>query len=179
MKDFIDIIILIALYFLVFYRRWKGKSKDVLLINTLLYIYLIFVLYFTLMPIITSLPFIFDHPYVPMNLTPFVDVSYGRGDFIRQIILNIIMTVPFGFLLPLARKVNFIKTVLFTFLLSFSIEILQPLISSSRSSDITDIITNVLGGAIGYLIYLALRPLVRKILKPLKTQTNLPSMHQS
>ena len=39
-----------------------------------------------------------------MNLVPFIDVTFGRGDFARQIVLNIIMTIPFGFLLPLIKK---------------------------------------------------------------------------
>ncbi len=167
MENLIDIVVLILLYALVFYKTWRAKGKRTLLINTLMYIYLAAVLYFTLMPIITSLPFIFDHHYTPMNLTPFIDVSYGRGDFMRQIVLNIIMTIPFGFLLPFTnlQKAKFSKTILLTFLLSLSIEIIQPLLSSARSSDITDIITNVLGGAIGYLIFLASRPLLVKLKK--------------
>ena len=32
-----------------------------------------------------------------------------------------------------------------------SIELLQPLISGARSSDITDVITNTVGGILGYL----------------------------
>ncbi len=165
-----DFVALILLYFLVFYKRWRAKGRDVLLINTLLYIYLTFVLYFTLMPIITSLPFIFDHPHMPMNFAPFVDVAAGRGDYARQVILNVVMTVPFGFLLPLVGhgKINFLKTVSLTFLLSLSIELIQPIISSSRLADITDIITNVLGGIIGYGIFLVFRPLVMKLLKLIK-----------
>jgi len=122
------------------------------------------------MPIITSLPFIFNHPYIPMNLTPFIDVTSGRGDFTRQIILNIVMTIPFGFLLPLTKipKMKLLKVILFTFLLSLSIELLQPLLSSSRSSDITDLITNVTGGIIGYFLYLIFRPLTTRILKYLQ-----------
>lgn len=107
-----------------------------------------------------------NHPYTPMNLVPFIDVVSGRGDFIRQIVLNVIMTIPFGFLFPLIKNKNpnLLKTVLYTFLLSLSIEILQPLINGSRSSDITDLITNVLGGIIGYIMYLIFRPLTIKIL---------------
>lgn len=103
-------------------------------------IYLAFGLCFTLMPIITSLPFMFNHPYTPMNLEPFIDVTYGRGDFIWQVGLNVIMTIPFGFLFPLVKnkKPKLLKIVLYTFLLSLSIEVLQPLVSGSRSSDITD-----------------------------------------
>ena len=106
MKEIIDFIVLIVIYIFIFYKKWKSQGKDVLFVNTIMYIYLSFVLYFTLMPIITSLPFIFNHPYTPMNLVPFIDVTFGRGDFARQIVLNIIMTIPFGFLLPLIKKEN-------------------------------------------------------------------------
>ena len=188
MSDLPDFAFFLALYLLIFYRRWRAKGKDVLLVNTTMYIYLAFVLYFTLMPIILALPFILDHPYVPMNMTPFIDVTYNRGDCARQIILNIIMTIPFGFLLPLTNHktlrhkdknpapsiavravfLDFLRTLFFTFLLSFAIETLQPLLHSFRSSDITDLITNLLGGLIGFLLYLIFRPLVLKFLNLLK-----------
>ncbi len=164
MKIIIDFIVLIMLYIFIFYKKWKKKGKDILLINTTMYIYLSFVLYFTLMPIITSLPFIFNHPYNLMNLIPFVDLINGRGDFIKQIILNIIMTIPFGFLFPLSNKSNFIKTICYTILLSLIIELLQPLLNGFRSSDITDIITNTMGGVIGYIMYLIFKPITIKIL---------------
>lgn len=165
----IDFLTLIALYIFIFYKKWLSKGKDILFINTIMYIYLSFVLYFTLMPIITALPFLFNHSYAPMNLVPFIDVSFERGDFIRQIILNVIMTIPFGFLLPLKNKnIKLLKTIYYTFLMSLSIELLQPLINSSRSSDITDLITNVLGGIIGYILYLIFKPFVFKILDFLK-----------
>lgn len=170
MKELVDFIILILLYLFIFYKKWKVKGKDVIFINTIMYIYLSFVLYFTLMPIVTSLPFIFNHPYKPMNLVPFVDAINGKGDFIRQIVLNIIMTIPFGFLFPLmgSRKAKLLKTILYTLLLSLSIELLQPLINGFRSSDITDLITNVLGGIIGYIIYLIFKRVVIKVLNFLK-----------
>lgn len=172
MKETVDFVVLIIVYIFVFYKKWKIKGKDILFINTVMYIYLSFVLYFTLMPIITALPFIFNHPYTPMNLEPFIDIVHGRGDFIRQIILNVIMTIPFGFLFPIIRnkKTKLLKTILYTFLLSLSIEILQPIINGSRSSDITDLITNVIGGAIGYIMYLIFRPLTIKILDYIKSK---------
>lgn len=162
-KYLIDFFALALLYIFFLFGKWKTKGKDVLLADTLMYIYLSFVLYFTLMPIITSLPFVLNHPYKPMNLVPFIDVSAGRGDFLRQIILNIIMTVPFGFLFPLTRKrtAKFGKTVLLCFLMSLGIEILQPFFN--RSSDITDLITNVIGGMLGYCIYVVFKPLIVKI----------------
>ena len=172
MKYLIDFIVLVFLYTAVFFRKWKSHGKDRLLVNTLMYIYLSFVLYFTLMPIITSIPFVLNHPYTPMNLVPFVDVLEGRGDFFRQLVLNIIMTIPFGFLFPLTqnRSAGFSRTIVFCFLMSLGIELLQPLISGLRSSDITDLITNVIGGILGYMGYIIFRPIVDWMLGFLKTE---------
>lgn len=170
MKELLDFIALIIIYWKFFYRKWQKAGRDILLVKTTMYIYLSFVLYFTLMPIITSLPFLFEHPYHSMNLVPFIDVLNGRGDFARQVILNVAMTIPWGFLLPLVKnsKINLLKIVLDTFLLSLGIELLQPLLSGFRTSDITDLITNVLGGIIGYVMYLGARPLITKILRYIK-----------
>ncbi len=172
MKVLVDFVVLIIIYFWKFYKKWKEKGRDVLLVNTTMYIYLSFVLYFTLMPIITSLPFIFNHPYDSMNLVPFIDVLNSRGDFVRQVGLNVIMTIPFGFLMPLVKKRNarLLKVVFYTFLLSLGIELLQPLINGFRSADITDLITNVIGGIIGYVMYLIFKPLITKILNYLKNR---------
>ena len=171
MKYLVDFTALALLYVFVFFRKWKIKGTDKLLVNTLMYIYLSFVLYFTLMPIITSLPSVLNHSYVPMNLVPFIDVSAENGDFFRHIVLNIIMTIPFGFLFPLTRNGNagLCRTVLFCFLMSLGIEILQPFINDFRSSDITDLITNVTGGVIGYILYVVFRPAAFGILARLKT----------
>ena len=171
MKYLIDFGALALLYVRVLFRKWRSRGKDVLLVNTLMYVYLSFVLYFTLMPVITSLPFVLNHPYEPMNLEPFIDVLAGRGDFLRQVALNVIMTMPFGFLFPLTRKGGgkFGRMVFFCFLMSLGIELIQPLINGTRSSDITDIITNVTGGVLGYGFYVIFRPVIFWILDRLKT----------
>lgn len=168
-KYFIDFAALALLYAFVFFRKWKSKGRDRLLVNTLMYIYLCFVLYFTLMPVITALPFVLNHPYEPMNLMPFLDLFMRRGDFFRQIVLNVIMTMPFGFLFPLTQEktASFGKTVFSCFLMSLGIELLQPLINGFRSSDITDLITNTAGGMLGYVFYVIFRPVTFWILERL------------
>jgi len=170
MKYLVDFTVLALIYIFAFFRRWKSKGKDVLLVNTLMYIYLSFVLYFTLMPVITYLPFVLNHPYRPMNLVPFIDVAAGRGDSFRQIGLNVLMAVPFGFLFPLTqnRTVGFVKTTVSCFLMSLSIELLQPFFN--RFSDITDLITNGIGGIIGYGFYILFKPIIFWILDRLKTR---------
>ena len=169
-KYAIDFAALALLYALAFFRKWKIRGRDVLLVNTLLYVYLSFVLYFTMMPVITSIPFVLNHPYKPMNLVPFIDVSRRRGDFFRQVVLNVVMTVPFGFLFPLTqnRSAKFTGTIFSCFLLSLGIELLQPFFN--RSSDVTDILTNVLGGILGFALYAIFRPAAFWILDRLKEQ---------
>lgn len=169
-KYLIDFTALILLYVFVLFRKWKARGRDVLLVNTLMYIYLSAVLYFTLMPVLASIPFILNHPYKLMNLVPFIDVSMGRGDFFRQVVLNVIMTIPFGFLFPLTRNriAGFVRTVFFCFLMSLGIEILQPFFG--RHSDVTDLITNMTGGILGYGFYAIFRPITFWILDHLKAK---------
>ena len=168
-KYFVDVAVLMFLYAFVFFRRWRSQGRDRLLVNTLMYAYLSLVLYFTMMPVVVSIPSMLDHPYTPMNLVPFIDVSLGRGDFFRQVLLNVIMTMPFGFLFPLTRdrRARFGATVFSCFLLSLGIELLQPFFD--RSSDVTDLITNVIGGALGYGLYVVFKPVAFWILDRLKT----------
>lgn len=169
-KYLIDFAVLVFLYAFVFFRKWRTRGRDSLLVNTLMYAYLSLVLYFTMMPVAASIPFLLNHPYHPMNLVPFIDVSLGRGDFFRQVLLNVIMTMPFGFLFPLLRDkgAKFGRTVLFCFLMSLGIELLQPFFG--RSSDITDLITNVVGGVLGYGLYTMFKPVTFWVLKRLKTR---------
>ncbi len=169
-KYFIDFAVLVFLYAFVFFRKWRAQGRDRLLVNTLMYAYLSLVLYFTMMPVVASIPFMLDHSYKPMNMTPFIDVTLGRGDFFRQVLLNIIMTMPFGFLFPLTRdkRAKFGVTVFFCFLMSLGIELLQPFFD--RSSDITDLITNVIGGALGYCLCVVFKPVTFWILARLKAR---------
>lgn len=167
----IDFIALALLYAFVLFRKWKIKGKDIWLVNTLMYVYLSFVLYFTLMPVIASIPFVLNHPYKPMNLVPFIDVSARRGDFFRQVVLNGMMTIPFGFLFPLTRNrtAKFGRTVFFCFSMSLGIELLQPLFN--RTSDITDLMTNVMGGMLGYAFYILFKPITFRMLNHLKNKS--------
>lgn len=167
METLVDEMFLIVLYICVFFPRWKRQGKGPLLTNTLMYLYLGLLLRITLMPIITSLPYIFTHPHGPLNLIPFAGVTENRAQIIIQIGLNVVLTVPFGFLFPLIfknrKKGLFLQTVFATFLLSLSIETLQPFLSTFRVADVTDLITNTLGGALGYVIYLIFKSGIVKV----------------
>ncbi|BAL01636.1 hypothetical protein OBV_44370 [Oscillibacter valericigenes Sjm18-20] len=168
-KYLVDIIAMIAIYIAVLYKKWKIKGRDTLLVNTLMYVYIGLVLYVTLMPIITSIPFILNYPYRPISLLPFDDYFHGRGDTVRQIVLNMVMMIPFGFLLPIVKKQDIFTCIARTLMFSLSIELLQPLINGFRSADITDVITNTVGGIIGYLLYLLFKPIVNVVLQRVKS----------
>lgn len=85
---------------------------------------------------------------------------------VLQVLFNILMSIPFGIYLRYYFNVTFKKTLLFSFLLSLSFECLQlsgllfvyP--RPYRLFDVDDLITNTLGGVIGY----AISPLIEHIL---------------
>jgi len=84
-----------------------------------------------------------------ISLIPF---QWGNGDIIG-LILNVIMFIPFGILLPLLWKkgAGLKETVFISFLFSLLIEISQ--LFNFRATDIDDLLMNTLGGLIGYIIY--------------------------
>ena len=134
------------------------KNKKRYVFQILMFVYLMMVIEKTLFPIeFIDLEYnIWDR----INLVPFSEGLTQNG------ILNIIMTVPFGFLLPCVKRgsITAFKALLYALLLSICIEILQPLINGARSSDITDVITNTIGGIIGYTAYVVCKPFIIKVL---------------
>ena len=72
---------------------------------------------------------------------------------ITQMIANVLMFVPLGFIFPAvfdsARKCR--KTVICMALFSFAIEIAQYFIG--RSADIDDLMLNTVGGGLGYGVF--------------------------
>lgn len=169
MGYFINFTLLALIYFFL-YRNWSRKPKKLLIINTLMYIYIVSVLFVTLMPF--TFPFGGSNNLFirTANFIPFKDLRLNRVGAVREIFLNVVMLMPFGFLSPIIKKKGLLGTVIMTFLFSLTIEFFQLLSSwrggiSSRTFDATDLITNTLGGVIGYFIFVVLRPLVFKILK--------------
>ncbi|WBY64374.1 MAG: hypothetical protein ACFWUD_04425 [Thermocaproicibacter melissae] len=146
-----DFICLILVYFAVLLPRWRGDRKG-LLFRTAFYVYLCFVLHFTLLPLLLPTRV----PSLHINWIPFRDVMNGYRGAQKQIVLNFIMTVPFGVFLPLIYRKRFFSTAGLTLALSLGIEFLQLFSGDSRIADITDVLTNTLGGMAGYLLFLPL-----------------------
>ena len=65
----------------------------------------------------------------------------------RNILINIALLFPIGFIVQVFCKKNkFLKTILYTFLLSLFIELYQFILPVSRTTELTDILFNTLGG---------------------------------
>ncbi len=99
---------------------------------------------------ITGLPSIYHMRWEPnVNGNPFVSFS----NYPIQYYLNILLLVPFGFLLPLlwTKYRSVVRVTLCGFLLSLFIEMSQ--LFSYRATDIDDLIMNTLGAFLGYLIF--------------------------
>ena len=96
-----------------------------------------------------------------INLIPFQSIMEfisGSSNNLRRfafgnVVGNIIIFIPLGIYLPLLKKdKRVLINLLFIFLVSLSVEILQGLLGIGVS-DIDDIILNCLGGCIGILGY--------------------------
>lgn len=123
----------------------------------MLYLSFTLIIGVTLMPVILNLPNLFVQKYSRYNFNPFVDLLNGYGTPLTEIGLNILLFMPFGFLFAAAMHAGFFQTLLAGAGLSFTVEILQPLLSFVRVFDITDIITNTIGTALGAGLYLLIR----------------------
>ena len=158
-----DLAVLTVIYLLVLRPRWREAGRRTLAVRSVFCLYIVCVLGVTLLPVLSNLPELVGNRYVPMELEPFRDLRNGYGNAARQLALNVVMTVPLGFLWPLVRgKKGVWRAVLAAFLLSLCIELLQPLLTTNRTSDITDVIANTTGGLVGYLLFLPVgRPLLR------------------
>ena len=90
----------------------------------------------------------------PWQLEPLTWTIYqlrgGLWTFLYPLLGNIFWFIPMGILL--ARKFKWFSTILLAGLISFSIESLQWIFNNGIS-DIDDIIFNIIGAFIGYLLY--------------------------
>lgn len=100
-----------------------------------------------------------DVSWSTSNYIPFKEIarySVGSPAFIKNVIGNIIMFVPLGFFMGYFLKIKKKKWVfLWVMIISIVIELLQDWIG--RVFDIDDIILNVVGGMLGYLVYKAFK----------------------
>ncbi len=145
-KAIILITILIISLRLIYLISVKQK---IILYKELLFI--VFVLYIVCLYYVVTFK---DNNYGTNNLIPFNEIfryDFGSKLFIKNIIGNILLFVPFGIFITGYTKNRYLfKTLAFSIIGSCLIEYVQHIIG--RTSDVDDIILNVLGGVVGYFI---------------------------
>lgn len=161
---------------------WKTRSWTRLLFFCIFWVYLLFVVGLTLLP----MPYErMGHRRLPAGeilsrvyLVPYVFRSYFRFGFSSFVDLfgNILLTIPFGLLLPLFVRFTTRNYLRIVFLPGLAIELSQLIISliigwNYRKVDITDVFTNTIGALVGYGFFLVLRRTFRDFANRTATRT--------
>lgn len=123
---------------------------------------LIFIIYLLLLfQLVTTT----DFESYSNNFIPFKEIMRYRPDsslFYRNVIGNILLFVPFGYLVSFyLRNPKYFIVLILTFITSISTEIIQMYIG--RSFDIDDILLNFLGGLLGFWIFKIQSRLINKL----------------
>lgn len=146
-------IIIISILYLPILFKLKKKGKTV--IRQLSYIGLICSIILIIFATCLFMPINFHPEQYTLNLKPFnwIGTIDGFDKFVVEKIPNIMLFIPLGFFVPAVFKNmrKFWKTSLLAFAVTFSIEFFQYF--AGRSSDIDDIIMNLLGAIIGYVLF--------------------------
>lgn len=120
-------------------------------------LYFVFAIYLAAVYLFVGMPTLqFMRFDVSLTLIPFLPMI---ADF-KNTILNIILFVPLGIMLPFMwKKYNTLKaTAVFGFMMSLTIELLQ--LFTFRATDINDLIANTLGTLFGYFLFRIISHLV-------------------
>ena len=123
-------------------------------------LYFVFAVYLAAVYLFVGMPTLqFMRFEVSLTLVPFLPMV---ADF-KNTILNIILFVPLGIMLPfLWKKYNTLKTTLiFGVMMSLTIELLQ--LFTYRATDINDLIANTLGAVLGYFLFRIISYLVPSV----------------
>ena len=98
---------------------------------------------------------IFDDRHRSLNLIPFAapSITNDGGIGYGEMILNCIFFIPLGLLLNVNfKKIEFLPKFAFIVIFSLTAELLQ-FIFAIGATDITDVITNAVGGFVGLTLY--------------------------
>lgn len=136
------------------------KHKRFLLHKEL--IYLIAIIYILCLFYVVTFQ---DNNFGTSNYVPFKEIfrySIGSKKFIKNILGNIVLFTPYGFLSSYLLKNKKVSvTFILTLIVSLTVEIVQYYIG--RVFDIDDIILNVTGGIIGGLLFVGMDAIRSKV----------------
>lgn len=150
--------VLVAYVIIVLVLKKKGSTSVYIFLFSIFYIYLYALASFTLFPIHFGEAFTgvtdFNIRY-NIRLIPLITLTQAD---IRTSVLNVLLTIPFGFGISFVAKVGNKKIIFLGFSLGFLIEalqLLQGLVAgfTFRIIDIDDVIFNFIGVLIGYAAF--------------------------
>lgn len=157
---YISIVIVFIVSVVMIRKRLATQKMSIVEIisRTVFPVYILFILTFTIFIRRT-------HPFAYYEFVPFWSyieiIKNKRIDLVIDNLCNVVMFIPYGFLLMCQRSKSGVKTTFERFkfaiktclLFSFSIEIIQ-LISKHGCFEFDDVFHNLIGVLIGSLIYL-------------------------
>lgn len=120
----------------------------------LLVLYLIVLTWFVLFKLRVSIPSLLAGSNRTLNLIPFAApaIKEGRINY-GEMIMNCVIFIPFGLLLSTCfKKAKFLPKLGYILAFSLVVELLQYIFGIG-ATDITDLITNTLGGFLGLQLY--------------------------
>lgn len=114
-----------------------------------------------------------DVDWSSSNFIPFKEMfryEFGSNMFFRNVVGNMLMFIPFGYFVSYLLNEKKLSVILvLTLITSLTIEITQLLIG--RVFDIDDIILNIVGALLGFLLHFVLKKIETKLPKFLKNDT--------
>ena len=169
---FVNRIIISVIAFAVFcavsiflYKRQKFNKMQCAA-AILLSLYIVVLLYFTVVGR-------YSHEEYEYKINFFTSYrwffQYNGEQVLRQLLINFVMLMPVGFLLPVVIKAKhkYLITMALSLLLTVFIETMQ-LITKCGSFEVDDIINNFIGAVLGMLLYV----LCSKLIKPKTNKVN-------
>ena len=124
--------------------------------------YLMILIWLVLFKFSYDISTVLEYNHRSLNLIPFAASSKSHGGFnYGEIILNCIFFIPFGLLLNVNfKKPGFLPKLAIIVGFSLVVELIQYILAIG-ASDITDLITNSVGGILGLKLYDLLNKYIR------------------
>ena len=156
---FTVVIVTIRLAYLISHKSKFELYKELFMLAFLLYSLILFY-------VVTFQ----DVNYGTNNFIPLKEIlryEFGSSFFIHNVLGNILLFIPFGFFVSFilrSKKPTYI--IIVTFITSLVIELTQLLIG--RTFDVDDVLLNIIGGFLGYLVYVIIQVIYDKLPDVLK-----------
>lgn len=150
--------LLFTFFFLIFnilkQNRIRGGYLGKILYRGLLALYLVTLIWLVLFKFSFHISKVLNYHHRSLNLIPFAAPSIVNGEInFSEMIFNCIFFIPFGLLLSVNfKKIRFLPKLTFILVFSLTAELIQ-FIFAIGATDITDVITNTVGGFLGLKLY--------------------------